>query len=52
MILDVQMVNPSKSMYSTEQAVQWLLEIAEALQYMHSLTPVVSGYIGLMPMGF
>lgn len=36
-----QMVNPSKSLYSTEQGVQWLLEIAEALLYMHSLTPVV-----------
>ena len=38
----LQMVNPSKSLYSTEQAVQWLSEIAEALQYMHSLTPAVS----------
>ncbi|DBB04448.1 TPA: hypothetical protein ACH3X1_012928 [Trebouxia sp. C0004] len=36
-----QMVNPSKSLYSTEQAVQWLSEIAEALQYLHSLTPAV-----------
>ena len=38
------MVNPSKSLYSTEQGVQWLLEIAEALLYMHSLTPVVCLY--------
>lgn len=36
-----QMVNPSKSLYSTEQALQWLTEIAEALLYMHSLTPAV-----------
>ncbi len=39
---ELQMVNPSKSLYSTEQAIQWLTEIAEALQYMHSLTPAVS----------
>lgn len=38
----LQMVNPSKSLYSTEQAVQWLTEIGEALQYMHTLTPAVS----------
>ena len=38
----LQMVSPSKSLYSTEQAVQWLTEIGEALQYMHTLTPAVS----------
>lgn len=38
----LQMVNPSKSLYSTEQAVQWLTEIADALHYMHTLTPAVS----------
>ena len=46
----LQMVNPSKSLYSTEQAVQWLSEIAEALQYMHSLTPAVSRSLQTLPL--
>ena len=43
-----QMVHPSKSLYSTEQAVQWLTEIGEALQYMHTLTPAVSPHSYLL----
>lgn len=44
----LQMVNPSKSLYSTEQAVQWLTDIGEALQYMHTLTPAVSQHSYLL----
>lgn len=36
------MVSPSKSLYTAEQAVQWLAQIADGLAYMHALDPTVS----------
>lgn len=35
------MVTPSKSIYTAQQALEWLVSIAEALAYMHSLDPTV-----------
>ena len=36
------MVTPNKSIYTAEQAMQWLGQIADALAYMHALNPTVS----------
>ena len=40
--MHLQMVSPSKSIYTAEQAMQWLIQIADALAYMHALDPTVS----------